>query len=320
MTQEFRFRLQIQGLKGSWIFDIPIGSEPTIIGRQAGVDLVLEHQQVSRRHAALYCSDTECQIADLGSANGTRLNGQKLAPQAAVTLKPGDSIQIGAFNLDFEQIPVEAPQEVEQPEAPAPPPPEEVVIQAAEKPEEPELPPPPPADFLPPMSKPRFDPSKPPPGLDFESIRLLSYLPGIYHTEFMSHFLGIFEAVLFPVEWQIDNFDLFLDPGTAPRSFLPWLANWFDLVFDSTWSETQQRAFLKEAYAIYSHSGTRAGLSRVLEIYCGSTPEIDDQSEDLAPHTFRVKLTGVSVERKHVERLINTYKPAHTTYTLELSG
>ena len=71
---------------------------------------------------------------------------------------------------------------------------------------------------------------------------LLSYLPGIYHTEFMSHFLAIFEAVLFPVEWQIDNFDLFLDPGTAPRNFLPWLANWFDIVFDSTWSEAQQRA------------------------------------------------------------------------------
>jgi phage tail-like protein len=313
MSQTFEFRLHILGNAKSWEYVIPIRSTPVVIGRQPGMDLVLEHQQVSRKHAELYCSSTECQIADLGSANGTRLNGQKLTPQAAVVLKPGDSIQIGAFKLDFEQIPVEAPNERERELIPALH--EEVV--SREK--EPDIPPPPPPDFPPPAPKPRFDPSQPPPGLSFTSERLLSYLPGIYHTKFMENFLAIFEAVLFPVEWQIDNFDLFLDPGTAPRSFLPWLANWFDVVFDATWSEAQQRTFLKEAYWIYSRSGTRAGLSRVLEIYCGRAPEIDDQSEGLAPHTFRVKLAGSAVQRKHLERLINAYKPAHTTYTLEIS-
>jgi phage tail-like protein len=315
MTQAFRFRLHIQSTNDSWIFDIPVTSKPIIIGRQPGIDLLLEHQQISRRHAALHCAATECQIADLGSANGTRLNGQKLTPQVPVPLKPGDSIQIGGFNLDFEQVPIEEADEVKPAEEPGAPSENVVALQ-----DEPEAPPPPPPDFSPAPSKPRFDPSRPPPGLTFRSDRLLGYLPPIYHSEFMARFLAIFESVLFPIEWQIDNFDLFLDPETAPKDFLPWLANWFELTFDSTWSEAQQRTFLKEAYSIYSRAGTRAGLSRVLEIYCGQAPEIDDQSEDLLPHTFRVKLKGASaVERKSVERLINAYKPAHATYTLEIA-
>jgi phage tail-like protein len=137
----------------------------------------------------------------------------------------------------------------------------------------------------------------------------------------MANFLAIFESVLLPIEWQIDNFDLFLDPATTPTGFLPWLANWFDVGFDSTWSETKKRTFLQEAYSIYARYGTRWSLSRVLEIYADCVPEIDDQSENLAPHTFRVRLPGdPSLDRKSLERLINAYKPTHTTFVLELYG
>ena len=130
--------------------------------------------------------------------------------------------------------------------------------------------------------------------------------------------MGIFEAILSPIEWQIDNFDLFLDPGTAPGSFLPWLMNWFDVVFDSTWTDAKRRIFLKEAYAIYSRSGTRWALSRILEIYCGQAPEIDDVSADLPPYTFRIKIPQLSaVEQQQMERLIDAHKPTHTAYILE---
>jgi phage tail-like protein len=315
MTEEFNFRLQIKGVDKAWSFDIPIRSEPVIIGRQAGNDLVLEDHQISRRHAALYCTSTECQLTDLGSANGTRLNGEKLSPTVPVILKPGDSLQIGSFNIEFEQIPVNAPAEAENAEPLEFTPLEEIVSISDEI----EIPPPPDLPLA--ISTPPFDPSQPPPGLSFRSDRLLSYLPGIYHTDFMANFLAIFESVLFPIEWQIDNFDLFLDPGTAPASFLPWLENWFGLVFDSTWSEAQRRMLLKEAHEIYSMSGTRWALCRILEIYCGCALDVDDEAEDLKPHTFRVKVpSSVSIERKHLERLINAYKPAHTTYILESSG
>jgi phage tail-like protein len=287
-----------------------------------GVEIQLAHQQVSRRHAALRCTDTECVLVDMGSANGTILNGKKLAPQMPVTLKTGDSIQIGPFKLDFEQKLVETAAEASgepvistgqieelpiepEPEHPAPPPP------------------PPPVQTPPPIPQlpalPSFDPSSEPSSLMFDGKRLLSYLPSIYHTDFMRDFMRLFEVILFPIEWQIDNFDLLLDPGTAPDSFLPWLANWFDQVFDASWSDAQRRAFLKEAYAIYSRSGTRWALSRILQIYCGQAPEIDDESADLPPYTFRVKIaqTGL-VEHQQIERLIEAHKPTHTAYILEM--
>src|SRR5512138_2674923 len=106
---QFEFRLKIQGPQNSWVYSIPIRSEPVIIGRQAGNDLQLDHQQVSRRHAALHCTPTECSLEDLGSANGTRLNGQKLTPNVPVQLKAGDSIQIGIFKLEFQQATAEEP-------------------------------------------------------------------------------------------------------------------------------------------------------------------------------------------------------------------
>jgi phage tail-like protein len=316
MSQKFEFRLIIQGPEGSWSYTVPVRPEPIIIGRQQGNDIVLDQSQVSRRHAAIRCTDTKCEIVDLKSANGTHLNGKKLAPEVPSDLHQGDSVEIGSFKMDFQQIPLEEPilPPVAVEELPAEKAPEQI--------DEPEPPSPPLPPSLPAARElPRPDPSQPPPGLTFQSERLLGYLPGIYHTEFMANFLGIFEAVMFPSEWLIDGFDLFLDPGTAPRDFLPWLANWFNLVFDSTWSESQIRTFLKEAHPIYSRLGTRWALSRILEIYCGQMPEIDDQAEDLPPHTFRLKLPRTaSQEQKHIERLINTFKPTHTAYILELVG
>lgn len=318
MAQTFEFRLTILSNQKSWTYMIPIRPEPVVIGRQPGSDLLLEHKEVSRRHAALHCTATECMLVDLNSANGTRLNGQKLTPQVPIVLKPGDSIQIGGFNLDFEQIPIEEPALFKKEViAPIPPQQEEAILHI----QPPELPPPLPPELPLAAPTPRFDPSQPPPGLTFHSERLLSYLPNIYHTEFMANFLAIFEAVLFPIEWQIDSFDLFLDPGTAPASFLPWLANWFNFIFDSTWTETQRRALLKEAYSIYSRSGTPWALRRILEIYCGPGFDVDDEAEDLPPHTFRVKVPRMnSVEQKYIERLIDAHKPTHTAYTMEWVG
>jgi phage tail-like protein len=313
MAQAFEFRLTIQGPQNSWVYTVPIRSEPVIIGRQAGSDLQLDHQQVSRRHAALYCTSTECTLEDLGSANGVRLNGQKLTPRVPTPLQPGASFQIGIFTLAFERVPVEEPV---QPRADSVPEASAQEHNGESTPQQPDIPSFPPLPLMQPG--PRFDPSQPPPGLTFRSERLLSYLPGIYHTEFMENFLAIFEAILFPVEWQIDNFDLFLNPATAPAGFLAWLANWFDFVFDSTWSESQKRTFLKEAYSIYTRSGTRWALSRILEIYCSQALEIDDEAQELAPHTFRVKLPqDIAMDRKHIERLIDICKPTHTAYILE---
>jgi len=157
-----------------------------------------------------------------------------------------------------------------------------------------------------------------PPGLDCNSHLLLDYLPGIYHTDFMSRYLALFESILVPIQWNIDNFDLFLSPGTAPADFLPWLAGWFDVIFNDNWTEAQRRAFLQEAHRLFARRGTRWALARLLEIYLGVQPEIDDTGSKLEPFTFAVNipLRENEVKLELIERLIDLHKPAHTSYKL----
>ncbi len=302
-------------------FQIPIGI--TIISRQEGVGLHLDSKFISRRHARLECIDTECHLTDLGSENGSYINGERLEAQTPYLLQHNDQIKIGPFTLVVEKIALAAVEEVA--ETPAPPP-EPVAAEELPGVAVAETPPPPPPPSEPPTAEaqpPEKDAFLPPPGLGLKSTRLINYLPGIYlpgiyQSDLLARFLGIFEAILTPIEWNIDNFDLYLSPKTCPSTFLPWLATWFEIEFDETWSEAKRRQFLQEAHQIYAGRGTPRALRRTLEIYTGLTPTIDDTSNDLEPHTFRVFLPvpEKDVQRTTIEALINAHKPAHTAYEL----
>ena len=75
--------------------------QPTVvIGRGKGTDLLLPDISVSRQHARVERTDTDGhKIVDLGSQNGTKVNGQKVKEQE---LKPGDELQVGKFVLVYE--------------------------------------------------------------------------------------------------------------------------------------------------------------------------------------------------------------------------
>jgi pSer/pThr/pTyr-binding forkhead associated (FHA) protein len=70
-----------------------------VIGR-AGTDLVLDDPEVSRRHAVIRDHDGLVEIEDLGSRNGTRVNGALVG--SATPLASGDQIRIGQTNLAIE--------------------------------------------------------------------------------------------------------------------------------------------------------------------------------------------------------------------------
>jgi phage tail-like protein len=135
----------------------------------------------------------------------------------------------------------------------------------------------------------------------------------------MERFLGIFESILTPIEWDVDNFDLFLDPRTAPSGFLPWLASWFGILLQPEWSDAQRRAFIKQAHFLFARQGTRLALAELLQIFIGQPVEIDDTSTNLPPHTFRVRLPvrQEQVNLSQLSVLIDAHKPAHTSYFLE---
>lgn len=79
------------------------------IGRAPGCWLVLESERVSRVHSELICDQAgQWAISDLGSVNGTLVNGQAIDNH--YPLKVGDVVDIGGFELHFneESEPVEA--------------------------------------------------------------------------------------------------------------------------------------------------------------------------------------------------------------------
>ncbi|HEX2909300.1 MAG TPA: FHA domain-containing protein [Chloroflexia bacterium] len=71
-----------------------------LIGRSEANDLRLFDPSVSRRHARLFFEANHYLLTDLGSANGTRLNGQEISEP--VVLRSGDRLQIGAFEFTFQ--------------------------------------------------------------------------------------------------------------------------------------------------------------------------------------------------------------------------
>ena len=82
-----------------------------VLGRIAEANIQLVSQAVSRRHAQIYCEDDSFFVEDLGSVNGTYLNGNRL--KTSTPLADGDQLKIGDFVLAFHREALPAPVEPE---------------------------------------------------------------------------------------------------------------------------------------------------------------------------------------------------------------
>jgi transcriptional regulator with AAA-type ATPase domain len=74
----------------------PLAPGTLVIGRDPGCDVSLRHPKISRRHAYLHIGAT-VEVEDLGSTNGTRLAGQRVAEGERIFLEAGKSLQLGPF-------------------------------------------------------------------------------------------------------------------------------------------------------------------------------------------------------------------------------
>lgn len=74
-------------------------SETCLIGRDDGVDVLVEDFRVSRRHAVIERAGGRLMLADAGSTNGTWLNGERLT--GAAELRDGDRIRLGGVEFRF---------------------------------------------------------------------------------------------------------------------------------------------------------------------------------------------------------------------------
>jgi Protein of unknown function (DUF3662)/Inner membrane component of T3SS, cytoplasmic domain len=78
---------------------VQIGTDPLVIGRLPDCGIVLADTNVSRRHAELRRVGDGVVLTDLGSTNGTRVNGTPVREQ---TLVSGDEVSLGSTRLIFE--------------------------------------------------------------------------------------------------------------------------------------------------------------------------------------------------------------------------
>jgi pSer/pThr/pTyr-binding forkhead associated (FHA) protein len=73
---------------------IALVRDVTIVGRKKGLaDIVLDHQGISKLHCAIAKTDGLLFVRDLGSTNGTKVNGQRVTRGA---LLPGDELSFGS--------------------------------------------------------------------------------------------------------------------------------------------------------------------------------------------------------------------------------
>jgi hypothetical protein len=76
-----------------------------VIGRSADqCELVVAHATVSRRHARLTLAGEALQVEDLGSTNGSAVNGTALSAGAPVALHAGNKLRVGDVELLVRQV------------------------------------------------------------------------------------------------------------------------------------------------------------------------------------------------------------------------
>ncbi len=85
------------------IRSVSIGCDPVNIGRDSSCDVVLSGVRVSRRHCLVrLIGDSRSggvEIEDLGSSNGTLLNGAPIVARTPIALRDGDVIEVGRTAL-----------------------------------------------------------------------------------------------------------------------------------------------------------------------------------------------------------------------------
>jgi hypothetical protein len=79
---------------------IPIGAGASTLGRQPGCEVTLKSSQVSRKHCQIFEKDGQLQVKDLGSSNGTFVNGKKI--EDVHPLEQGDILALGTIEFRIE--------------------------------------------------------------------------------------------------------------------------------------------------------------------------------------------------------------------------
>lgn len=276
--------------------EILVGRQGLRAGRGGDNTLVLNHREISRQHMRIvWREDDVYLIEDLNSSNGVFLNDARLTARLPLQLSVGDVVRLGPYILTLERL---------------------VFTQRMTRriPLDDE--------GLPPGAAVTTElvTASHPPGIPRDASTWLRYLPGVYaDDEFVGRFLLIFESMMMPITWHIDNFDLYLSPNIAAGEWLQWMGGWFDVLVIPELPIDRQRAILGQMGWLFMRRGTKAGIQRLLELYFGEPPDIieDELCHFIVRLPYRPEDPLLSSESL-VRRLIEAQCPSFVAYRLEL--
>jgi phage tail-like protein len=181
----------------------------------------------------------------------------------------------------------------------------------------------------------------------------MEFLPVLYReVDFIGRFMKIFEQAYQPA---IDSFNVLwanLDPLTAPKALLPFLAHWVAWPVDSVWDLHQQRRLIRRAVELYRWRGTRKGLRLYLHLYTG-LPLDENIGNEADKHIsitepfgpsfilgsaqlgsailaggeafhfivrLRPNVSNINLNEQLIRRIIDQEKPAFCTYELVIEN
>jgi hypothetical protein len=82
---------------------VPITVNRAVVGRDSQCDAVLDHDQISRRHARIWTESGTVKVEDLGSSNGTGIDGSGVG-SSPVECEYGSVIRLADLNYRLEAI------------------------------------------------------------------------------------------------------------------------------------------------------------------------------------------------------------------------
>ena len=90
----------VVAIDGVVIKEVPLTQERTTVGRRPYNDVVIDNLAVSGEHAVFVLSGDDVLLHDLGSTNGSYVNGKPVKQQ---TLRNGDLVEMGKYKIRFLQ-------------------------------------------------------------------------------------------------------------------------------------------------------------------------------------------------------------------------
>jgi len=162
-----------------------------------------------------------------------------------------------------------------------------------------------------------------------------SLLPALYQEDlFAQRFTAGLDDVVAPAISVLDNLPSYLDPELAPVDFLQWLAGWVGIALDENWPLARQRQLVAQAGDLYRSRGTAHGLRQHIELFTGSTPQIEESGGTAwsptpgGPPPGRAVTELVvrveesprhPVDRRRLESIVRDAKPAAVAHRIEVT-